>query len=215
MTQSATGLDISDDESKGVSKKSPSGDRGKENIDPNDMVSAPVTRAMAAAAAQVQEKEVKMDDKNESRIPLGDLNPAEFYAEGLDATSVVLVHDDEEAETDVEGDDPKQSDFTFQPSTTSIHHTSKPIEDMDAPSLAAILSSGTPNRFETCIEPPVYPAAKADVESRADADGDLNIDIWESESAIDENENENETAALPESPRSISGDGNAYVLQQL
>ncbi len=105
MTQSATGLDISDDESKSLSRKT--SDRGKENVDPNETaLSVPVTRSMAAAAAaatQAKEKDInsmKMDEE-EDRTPLADLNPPGYYAEGLDATSVVLVHDDAEAETDI------------------------------------------------------------------------------------------------------------------
>ncbi|OAP64717.1 hypothetical protein AYL99_00689 [Fonsecaea erecta] len=229
MTQSATGLDISDDESKSLHKKSSSADRGKENIDPNE-VTAPVTRSMAAAATQkAKEKEVRMNDNDEAaRSPLADLNPAEFYAEGLDATSVVLVQDDdEEAETDVEGDETKPGhDFAFQPSTTttttssaSLSSTAKIIENLNAPSLAEILSSATPNPLlagETLLgkaRAPGYPLA--------DADGDVEIEIWESESAKDENEKadlqqlENAVVVDPGSPCSSVGDQNVFALQEL
>ncbi|KIX94052.1 uncharacterized protein Z520_10078 [Fonsecaea multimorphosa CBS 102226] len=228
MTQSATGLDISDDESKSQHKKS-SADRGKENIDPNE-VTAPMTRSMTAAANAVaatekaKEKEVKMND-DEARSPLADLNPAEFYAEGLDATSVVLVQDDdEEAETDVEGDETKQRhDFTFQPPTTSasLSSTAKVIQELNAPSLAEILSSAAPNPLGDTLldeaEAPGYPFTDAH-SARADADGDVEIEIWESESAKDENEKADlqlENAVDVGSPCSSVGDQNVFALQEL
>ncbi len=97
MTQSAIILDISDDEGK-AKGKGDGLDRGKENVDPNEP-SVPVTRSMAAAAAAKAEASKMEKDLNsmiddEARTPLGDLNPTEFYAEGLNATSVILVHDD-------------------------------------------------------------------------------------------------------------------------
>jgi hypothetical protein len=211
MTQSATGLDISDDES-----KSKSSDRGKENVDPNEMPSAPVTRAMAAAATAIHEKEVEMSGKEEPRTPLGDLNPSKYYAEGLDATSVVLVHDDEEAETDVEGeagDVAKKHHFTFQPPTSSLlSQTSRVMEDMHAPSLADILSSAAPNMFENKVVHGAVPPTILD-NQLPDAEGDVDIEIWESQSAKDENENEK--CEVPGSPRSVAGDENAFALQEL
>ncbi|KAH0840542.1 hypothetical protein FOPE_05844 [Fonsecaea pedrosoi] len=226
MTQSATGLDISDDESKSLHKKSSSVDRGKENIDPNE-VTVPVTRSMAAAAAnaaaeKARGKEVKMND--EPRSPLADLDPAEYYGEGLDATSVVLVHDDEEAETDVEGEETKQPhDFTFQPSTasTSLTSTAKIIEDLNAPTLAEILSSATPNALDSTLvekaEAPGYPLKRVHA-THADADGDVEIEIWESESAKDENEKADlplENVVDVGSPCSSVGDQNVFALQEL
>jgi hypothetical protein len=217
MTQSATGLDISDDESKILHKNSSSADKGKENIDPNELPSAPVTRSRAAAAA-VAEKEVKMNEEDEARTPLGDLNPAKFYPEGLDATSVVLVHDDEEAETDVEGDDSTQHhDFTFQDptATSSSLATSQAIERLNGPSLAEILTSTTPDFSHDGVigkaDASGHSSTYSDVHARADADGDVEIEIWESESAKDENER----IELPRSPGSVVGDETAFALQEL
>ncbi|OAP54209.1 hypothetical protein AYL99_11744 [Fonsecaea erecta] len=195
MTQSATGLDISDDESKSLHKKS-SADRGKENIHPNE-VTAPMKRSLTAAAnagavtEKTYERDVKMDGA--ARSPLADLNPAKFYDENLDATSVVLVqYRDWEAETDVEGEETKQRhDFTFQPPTnsTSLSSTAKVIEELNTPSLAEIRSSATPNPLGDALLDKVEAAGYPFTDSHsahADADGD--IDIRESESAKDENE---------------------------
>lgn len=224
MTQSTTGLDISDDESKSTRKNA--SDRGKENIDPNELPTAPVTRSMAAAAATAksQEREFQMTDK-EARSPLGDLNPADYYAEGLDATSVVLVQDDEEAETDVEGDEPNQPhhhDFTFQP-PPSISSTAQLLDDMHTPSLAEILSAATPTFGLEQVEAS-SPQVSMTITNSSDAtavndDGDGDIQIWESESAKDEHERcellLEHDAGVPGSPRSVSGDENAFALQEL
>jgi hypothetical protein len=214
MTQSATGLDISDDESKLSHKKASSSDRGKENIDPNEMSTPPMTRAMAAAAARAEEQEGNLKAKEEPRTPLEELNPAEFYAEGLDATSVVLVHDDEEAETDVEDEaQASHHDFTFQapPPVPASLSTSEAVAELEGPSLAQVLSSATPNFYSDKAEAPCEPLATSDNQILADADGDVDFGIWESESAKDENEK----VDCPGSPSSITGDENAFALQEL
>ena len=89
MTQNAISLEISDDEGKTKAE-----DRGKENVDPEE-VNAPITRSMAASLPKAQRVTRKDLMTDEPRTPLGDLNAADYYADGLDATSVVLVQDDE------------------------------------------------------------------------------------------------------------------------
>lgn len=92
MTQSACTLDISDDESKTTTRE----ERGKENIPPNELHSttsvAPLTVASATQMVGVSRKDMMTD---EPRTPLGDLNPSIYYGQGLDATSVVLVAEDD------------------------------------------------------------------------------------------------------------------------
>ncbi|KIV87151.1 hypothetical protein, variant [Exophiala sideris] len=211
MTQSATGLEISDDESKAASKSNKL-DRGKENVDPNEQ-SAPVTRSMAAAAAR-NEKDISVMTDDEPRTPLGDLNPVAFYAEGLDATSVVLVQDDDaEAETDIEEDvevKAASEDFTFQAPPTSL--TAKAIEAFNTPSLSQILSSTTPYVSETgIVAMEDQPNAAIDNE-----DAVTEIEIWESESAKDEQEKVDVEVEVPGTPGSVGvGDENAFALQEL
>lgn len=150
MTQSATGLDISDDEGKSTSKSPDRLDRGKENIDP-DQPSVTMTRSMAAtaaaAAAAKKEQNANAMLEDEARTPLGDLNPAEFYTEGLNAASVVLVHDDDaEAETDIEDETkPESHDSGLKTSSLVPSRTARVIESLDTPSLSQILGSATPN----------------------------------------------------------------------
>lgn len=218
MTQSATGLDISDDESKAAKTSSERLDRGKENVDPNEP-SAPVTRSMAAAAvaeaASRKEKDVNamVDDE---RKPLADLNPTEFYAEGLDATSVVLVHDDVEhvqeqvPEPEVEaGQDVNVENLKAPVSTpTSLASTAKVIESLHVPSIGEILSSATPFGGSAKREN----ASVITDEPAIVEDADVAIEIWESESAKDENETTGELDAA--SPASV-GDENVFALQEL
>ncbi|KIX09085.1 uncharacterized protein Z518_00163 [Rhinocladiella mackenziei CBS 650.93] len=219
MTQSATGLDISDDE--GKAKSSERLDRGKENVDPNE-VSVPVTRSMAAAARvemrASKEKDVNAMTDKEERAPLANLNPAEFYAEGLDATSVVLVHDDSDTDTVALEDETdtmtEHHDFTFQASTSTSLSQSKAIDALGAPSISEILSSAAPHPFppainmnhdadETLVAAPFTKAETPEVE----------IEIWESESAKDENE-KHELQHDVGSPGSI-GDETVFALQEL
>lgn len=60
----------------------------KENVPPMDDVSQTARRtARSSPDDMVVEKE---------RVALGEMNAADFYAEGLDESSVILIHDDEE-----------------------------------------------------------------------------------------------------------------------
>lgn len=195
MTQSAYGLDISDDENKAKEGL----DRGKENVDPNE-ISAPVTRSMAAAASAAagtnshsksRMSKQSPDDMVDDRVPLGDLNPTEFYGEGLDATSVVLVHDDvAEAEPAAPTALVKaEKEFTFVAAATattassSLSLTAQAIETLDTPSINQILSSASPDG--TLIMAKVDDTLQSvGVETMDHSD----IEIWESESAKDETE---------------------------
>lgn len=175
ISQSAISLDISDDESKFKEKS----DRGKENIDPNE-VSAPLTRSMAAAKAASED--LKQDIMTDDRSPLGDLNPAHYYAEGLDATSVVLVQEepaeekhDPEPETAVEQPIPSEHDFTF---------SAPQSDDLATADIGAVILSAQPKwEAEQTVATDAKPEA-LDIPHSED------IEIWESESAKDENENE-------------------------
>ena len=169
MSQSATNLlDISDDE--GKSEKA--NDRGKENIDP-DEVSAPLTRSMAAARAASEE--LKKDIMEDDRAPLAELETSKYYSEGLDATSVVLVHDDEHV---TEQAAPK-SEFTFD--------AGKALPtDLDTTSIADVIKSSTlaswvaPEALASVVAQPSNEIPRLEL-------GD-DLEIWESASAKDENE---------------------------
>lgn len=207
MTQSSAALDISDDESKrkSIHGQTEQTDRGKENIDPNEasISSAPVTRAAAAAPARLVEAENEKDKMNteEPRTPLGDLKTADYYGEGLDATSVVLVHDEEpipeeavEEESPVSAQSvqlPVDASFTFTShvSAEELSEEQIPVEEVPEWAQRNTLSLDIGN--DASAE-----AVQDDVDSlmpshELDAEP-VDIEIWESESAKDENENAQE-----------------------
>lgn len=183
MTQSANILDISDDESKAREES----DKGKENIDPNEIYTAPTTRSTInsrdVAVPKTSRKDAMLD---EPRSPLGDLNPSEFYGEGLDATSVVLVHEDTEPhvpEPVVEAQQieaqttQSEADFTFEAQEKLPTQPELVVE-----SIHSILAASEPNW--DAVESTVHPDVDSDL-----LQGDCGpIEIWESESAKDEEE---------------------------
>lgn len=78
----ACNLDISDDESLAKVKA----DRGKENIPPGDVLAASLPEI--TTEVPVSRKNLMTD---EPRTPLGDLEASDFYAEGCDASSYIMV----------------------------------------------------------------------------------------------------------------------------
>jgi hypothetical protein len=171
MTQSATILDISDDESKARDRA----DRGKENIPPSDvLVPSGMASQLSASSKVPSSRKDMMTD--EPRTPLGDLNAADYYPEGLDASSVVLVQDDAtglEKESSIVPEMP--SDFTFEAETVA-----KPERFSNAVDLSSLLASSVPSVDS-------YNVGETDDKSAA-AQELADIEIWESESAKDERE---------------------------
>lgn len=179
ISQSATNLlDISDDEGKPGKFHD---DRGKENIDPND-ADVPMTRSMAAAmaASDALKKDIMADD----RTPLGEVNPAKYYPEGLDATSVVLVQDDAPEEEAAEHEEvavvEQASAFTFQAEKTLP-------TDIDAVDIGAVIMSSEPN-WDAQTHQSTEDKAVVDSNEIPQLEPGEDLDIWESESAKDENE---------------------------
>ena len=176
MTQSATILDISDDESKAQDRA----DRGKENIPPNDVpaiLATTTTQSSTSTKVPSSRKDMMTD---EPRTPLGDLNAADYYPEGLDATSVVLVQDDtaepEKASRVEEALVLEMAgEFTFGPET--IATTERPSNAVD---LSSLLTSST-----TSLE---VQKGDADIATSEAILESADIEIWESESAKDEKE---------------------------
>ena len=200
ISQSATSLDISDDEGKSKEHS----DRGKENIDPLEP-SAPVTRSMAAAKVATQElkKDIVVDD---ARSPLGDLDPVHYYAEGLDATSVVLVQEDAVEEEKVAQAQPAVEQSPAVAEAADFTHPA-PIPDMaidlDTADIGAVILEAQPDwDAETIIEDKIH--------DEVDGAYAEDIDIWESASAQDENEKQ-DLSQKNKKPM----DDNVFALQEL
>lgn len=178
ISQSATNLlDISDDEGKAGK---PQEDRGKENVDPNE-IHAPVTRSMAAA--QTASDDLKKDIMTDDRIPLGEMSPSKYYPEGLDATSVVLVQDEapEEHSTvqaNVAADD--STPFTFE----AMKALRAPSDTED---IGAVIMASEPD-WEASAARPTEEQVGVDMNDIPRLEPGEDLDIWESESAKDENE---------------------------
>ncbi|KAI9834527.1 MAG: hypothetical protein M1819_002903 [Sarea resinae] len=99
MQHSTYTLDISDDESRRAGKD----ERGKENIPPldhtptptsvNSSTSEPAMSPVDAGVRMKTRRSAKSMMTDDERAPLGNLAPEDFYADGLDASSFVLVQD--------------------------------------------------------------------------------------------------------------------------
>ncbi|KID93377.1 thymidylate kinase, partial [Metarhizium majus ARSEF 297] len=141
-------LDISsDEESEQKARRENAEGRDKENIPPVDDVSQTSARRARALAADdmIVEKE---------RIALGEMNTADFYADGCDKSSVIIVPADDE-EQEQSGDEAHTGqDFAFAPELVKTSSPSKDIEELMAksqlPSKAAVLRpiEGTGESFD-------------------------------------------------------------------
>ena len=104
MEHSALCLDISSDDDQETKRMNLEKEKGKENVPPPDFfANASTDRASTADAHADSQDAGKLKRRKrfqdpeamvEDRKALGDLNAADFYPEGLDATSVILATDE-------------------------------------------------------------------------------------------------------------------------
>ena len=203
MTQSSAALEISDDESKAevVTKSGLKEDRGKENVDPDGSPTAEQESSTSIDLAATTEDSDSMNTE-EPRTPLGDLNAANFYGEGLDATSVVVILDEHDADDDLH----EQHDVH-----SPAGHTEYEAQDL-TPVTSCVDTEFTFEVNGQCLSAPTSEDVSAEIvpewaqrttSSLGESDesvslessgSDLTIDIWESESAKGDDEQEdNET----------------------
>jgi hypothetical protein len=100
-------LDISSDE-ESESRRQRERVEGKENVPPADDVSQTSRPRAARAAADLAEDNMMVEKE---RRPLGEMDVKDYYSEGCDETSVVIVSGDE----DEEQPEPPRNDFEFAP----------------------------------------------------------------------------------------------------
>jgi hypothetical protein len=173
MEFSTQTLDISDDENRLAERD----DRGKENVPPPEFISLPT------AISQPNRRDAMSD---EVRSPLGDLDAREYYAEGCDANSFILV--------------PAEKDSAFLEKLT--HTIPSLTTTITAP---AAEEETLPSPLDITLPPSPTPAPVPDTDNRltelmAQIDETKNtydaskeaekptIEIWESESAKATNE---------------------------
>ena len=168
MTAAAGILDISDEES----EAKVGAERGKENIPPFDVPISTSVSPQTSLNFPTSAKDVMTD---EPRMPLSDLNPANYYAEGCDATSVILVPADSEQDGTLDIDDALCNEPPQQ--FVSIDHGNpEPVEQLSTAELSALIA-GT------------APLVDIATDSNRNADSEPSeIEIWESESSKDEAE---------------------------
>lgn len=160
-------LDISSDEE---AEQRSSRDDGidKENVPPPGDVSQTSSRRVSG----------DIDDMivEKQRTALGEMDAAEFYPEGVDASSVIYVpaDDEEEAET------PIINDFEFAPIIKNA--AAAPLPDQDEDEIDFLMAKPTDYSSKAAVLQPI------------EGTGD-SFDLWESESAHDD-EAEAATAAV-------------------
>lgn len=187
MAEQAGTLEISDDEGKTPTKD----DNEKENVPPSELSPAARTAPTTAIATQAATSRRDMMT-DEPRNPLGDLNPSDYYAEGCDATSVVLVAEDaaelekpaaSSVAEDLKGHTPS-TDFNFN---AELPATEEPQDKLMTKSELRSLLLGAASTLPSephDIEAGLFDKCNEanDVENAEPAD----IEIWESGSAKDE-----------------------------
>lgn len=153
-------LDISsDEETERKASRDRAGGCDKENVPPPGDVSQTSTRPLATDCSAM--------DKD--RVALSALNPADFYGEGCDETSVVYV--DEEDETEVE-DNSVLTDFEFAP---KLKHSSPQLEAETLEDLDELVHKTAEGSSKAAVLQPIEGTEET-------------FDLWESGSAKDEAE---------------------------
>lgn len=166
MQHSTCTLDISDDESRRAAKD----DRGKENIPPTDELTASssINGTVTTTPSRRSERRDEMID--ESRMPMGELNAKDFYADGCDASSYVIVPAEK-----------SHDKLAMVPAAVEVKTTAEPV---------LLPVTATPQKqdgwkdFLAQVEESkktVLPVNVADLP--AEQEQQPEIEIWESESA--------------------------------
>lgn len=155
-------LDISsDEESEEKASRERAEGRDKENIPPVDDVSQTSSRRAARVSADdmVVEKE---------RVALGEMNTADFYAEGCDETSIIIVPGDEEEQPEKLQVPTKE--FAILPEVEAVDTTVEIEQDIDA-----LISKPTEGSSKAALLEPIEGTGES-------------FELWESGSAKDDTE---------------------------
>ncbi|KAL6922818.1 hypothetical protein ACHAPO_008287 [Fusarium lateritium] len=159
LQHSTCTLDISsDEESERKRNRDRAEGRDKENVPPPDDVSQ--TRRSPRADDMMVEKE---------RVALGEMNTADFYAEGCDETSVIIVPADE----------PESS----LPELSTIPESS--LESLEPTNLPELEAIATQQDIDNLMAKPTEGTSKAAVLEPIEGTGE-SFELWESGSAHDE-----------------------------
>ncbi|EHK20097.1 uncharacterized protein TRIVIDRAFT_89933 [Trichoderma virens Gv29-8] len=161
LQHSTCTLDISsDEESEQRAKRDGAEGRDKENIPPSDDVS----QTSAQRASPPPKGDEMIFEKQ--RVALGEMKASDFYAEGCDETSVILIHEDEEPEAPIASvsNIPEEPEEEEEEEELEIH------EDIDA-----LISRSDNTSSKAAVLQPIEGAGES-------------FELWESSSAKDEAE---------------------------
>lgn len=159
-------LDISsDEESERKATLERAEGRDKENVPPVDDVSQ--TSARRAPRLSTEDMVVEKE-----RVALGEMNTADFYAEGCDETSVIIVPADAEecAQVETTGVDTATNNFAFAPELSK----SEPAAEVSA-SIDALMSKEPEDSSKAALLQPMEGTGES-------------FELWESGSNKDETE---------------------------
>ncbi len=173
----ACNLDISDDESNAGVKA----DRGKENIPPGEGLftgPAEITTVMPASRKNMM--------TDEARTPLGDLEASDFYAEGCDASSYIMI--------------PGEGNPTEQVEDKQINDAEPKLEHLLTQPHAHEFADGwkgLPGQVESSKQYDSSGLSHSPFQGQVELDTPPTVEIWESESAKDEDEKQGLDQAAP------------------
>lgn len=171
MQHSTCVLDISDDEGK------PSSDgRGKENIPPVELgISLP--NSTSSSRQQRTSRKASAVNMDEDRVPLVELNAADYYGDCCHAFSYAVVYDDVcENENTVKESKAESQTSSSLPLPKSHSHVRRGSSLQNVESISAILEATAPVKSDS--------AEKQTEEIKSDSN--LDFEIWESGSASGE-----------------------------
>jgi hypothetical protein len=174
-------LDISSDE-ESEQKARREGREDKENVPPVDDVSQTSGRRLARLGAAADDG-MALDKE---RTALGEMNTADFYAEGCDESSVIIVPADEEEHVEQPAEQPTQQrpivdSFEFAPELKDVAPAPTPVIDA-APSAEQIQQD-----LDVLMAKDEQGSSKAAVLQPMEGTGET-FELWESGSVKDENE---------------------------
>ncbi|KAH9909591.1 hypothetical protein F4778DRAFT_5286 [Xylariomycetidae sp. FL2044] len=168
-------LDISSDE-ESESRKQRERLEGKENVPPVDDISQTSRPRASRHASQMDDMIVEKE-----RNPLGEMDVKDYYSEGLDENSVIIVPGDDDEE------DRAKNNFEFAPELKPVECTSESSMPPPPVGMAHEITKTAEELMQQSDEPAPGAALLQPMEGTGES-----FEVWESGSAKDEAETVNE-----------------------
>ncbi|KAI1437285.1 hypothetical protein GGR50DRAFT_93892 [Xylaria sp. CBS 124048] len=166
-------LDISSDE-ESESRRQRENVEGKENVPPIDDISQTSRPRAVRFATGADEMMIESE-----RSPLSEMDPKEYYSDGCDENSVVVIHDDQ--------DDEAPAPSNIQPVPEVILETIESEFEPEPIIESSPVKKGKSVSVEKLMQKADSPAPSAAVLTPIEGTGE-SFEVWESSSAKDETE---------------------------